>query len=550
VESAGRSDYNIRKVGRDNISASPSTPKRLVWLAATVLYGAMPLTQGCLNHQFSYWPTERVAGTANNEIILRAADTDLLFMIDNSASTAWYHTLLIDNTNAFIQALSASTNGYRVGIVTSEVMPDLLGKDSGRLRMTPATAGALAASGCNIAPSTGSPPWLDRPDPNDANVDDERCRLVQDFESTVASLGESGSGLEAGLLATRLALDASDPTTAVTNVGFLRPDADLAVIYITDEDDASFADYSFACPAGCSYFPPRSCTAPPSSSSTCPAYIGRTQYVQEKDGNGIAPSDFIDFFAGLKGSSGVRKIRGALIGGGLRTGTGSTDFAPQGCFLDNSGNPSAACECWAQNPNDTFFCPYNAAYGDLCPAACTPACAPAQPYCNSGSPACSSSQGVGTCATPECKTMPAQRYHQTLMDLAQKRMTMNFPPGIYEDSICQASFSDTLLQIVLTVITQDCFDLQQAPLNSGDVRFNVRHTDPSGASTTTAVPRLATSGITDASADCQSCSDAACQGGAWQFSDSTTMQICLACGLKMQIGNQYDLEVMTEISGF
>ena len=59
--------------------------------------------------------------------------------------------------------------------------------------------------------------------------------------SCLASLGNEGCGFEHQLQSLRAALAASDPTSniAVSNRGFLRKDAFLGIVILSDEDDCS-----------------------------------------------------------------------------------------------------------------------------------------------------------------------------------------------------------------------------------------------------------------------------------------------------------------------
>lgn len=73
---------------------------------------------------------------------------------------------------------------------------------------------------------------------------------LSDVFSCMSDLGTKGCGYEHPLLSMRLALDDKNTTA---NSGFLRKDADLGIVFITDEDDCSapprstlFADQSFA----------------------------------------------------------------------------------------------------------------------------------------------------------------------------------------------------------------------------------------------------------------------------------------------------------------
>src|SRR5262249_55622387 len=55
--------------------------------------------------------------------------------------------------------------------------------------------------------------------------------------SCVAQVGVDGSGMEQPLKGARMAL--TDKITDGTNAGFLRPDALLGIVFMTDEDDQS-----------------------------------------------------------------------------------------------------------------------------------------------------------------------------------------------------------------------------------------------------------------------------------------------------------------------
>ncbi len=65
---------------------------------------------------------------------------------------------------------------------------------------------------------------------------------IADAFTCIAQLGDQGCGFEGQLKAVRWALDTNN--VPATNVGFLRPEAYLAVILITNEDDCSVPDDS------------------------------------------------------------------------------------------------------------------------------------------------------------------------------------------------------------------------------------------------------------------------------------------------------------------
>ena len=122
---------------------------------------------------------------------------DVLFVIDNSGSMSDDQRLLADNFEDFIaSALADDELDVQIGVTTTDVISE------------GGAAGALV----------GSPPILSAQD--------------QDALAQRVLVGVDGTGLELGLEAMRLALEIPD------NAGFIRSDAALAVIFVTDEEDA------------------------------------------------------------------------------------------------------------------------------------------------------------------------------------------------------------------------------------------------------------------------------------------------------------------------
>ena len=155
---------------------------------------------------------------------------DILFVIDDSGSMQAEQVSLAANFEVLINTLETLEGGIpnlHIGVVSTNMGAgastcgggDRLG-DNGRLLSSPQVAGCSPPSGAYIS-----------------NVEGERNytgTLAETF-SCIAQLGITGCGFEQPLAAMRKALDGSNPG----NAGFLRPDARLAIIFITDEDDCS-----------------------------------------------------------------------------------------------------------------------------------------------------------------------------------------------------------------------------------------------------------------------------------------------------------------------
>jgi len=168
-------------------------------------------------------------------------DLDILFVIDNSSSTFDKQTLFASNFLRFVQALDSFPTGrpnLHIGVVTTTVdigtsqfgpacpSPDV--QWNGRLQVAPQITGCMPPTGrfiSDIKDSTGG---------RTTNYTGQ----LQDVFSCISQVGANGCGFEAPLEAMKRALDGTNPE----NAGFMRMDAYLAVVILTDEDDASVAD--------------------------------------------------------------------------------------------------------------------------------------------------------------------------------------------------------------------------------------------------------------------------------------------------------------------
>lgn len=141
------------------------------------------------------------AGTPVTERFVVAGRTavDVLFVVDNSGSMQDDQEILANNFDAFIEAAALDPNlDIHLGVTTT----DVLGGTGG-----PLVGPFLRDTNGGLAAAFG-----------------EQARV-----------GVNGSGLELGLEATRRALDDFAHTT---NAGFLRPEAALSVIIVSDEEDS------------------------------------------------------------------------------------------------------------------------------------------------------------------------------------------------------------------------------------------------------------------------------------------------------------------------
>jgi len=160
---------------------------------------------------------------------------DVLFVIDNSGSMAEEQTALLNGFSSFANVLSSVVGGLpslHIGIVSTDLgggpfnISGCSGNgDNGTLQAVPRSAGCTAPTDAFIK---------DTVNPDGSRNTNYTGTLSNTFQC-IAPLGINGCGFEQPLESMRRALNGSNPG----NQGFLRADAALAVIFVTDEDDCS-----------------------------------------------------------------------------------------------------------------------------------------------------------------------------------------------------------------------------------------------------------------------------------------------------------------------
>jgi hypothetical protein len=136
----------------------------------------------------------------------RVPTVDMLFIIDNSGSMESSQTSLANNFGGFMQFAITQQVDYRIAVTTTDVDTD---GEQGR-----------------FLPVGGQPRWITPQTPNKETLFQQRIMA-----------GTDGSGDEQGLEGMYLAL--SPPASLTDNANFLRPDAFLSVIVVSDEEDSS-----------------------------------------------------------------------------------------------------------------------------------------------------------------------------------------------------------------------------------------------------------------------------------------------------------------------
>ncbi len=259
---------------------------------------------------------------------------DILFMIDNSGAMAEEQAALVASFDRFIDVLSGTEGlpNLHIGVVSSDVGAGSYGSDkcegsgdNGALQNTP-------AGNC-------SPPD-DAYIVDNGNGDGSRTRNYQgalaDTFSCIAQLGLSGCTFEQPLESLKRALEPSNSG----NAGFLRDDAWLVLVLLTNEDDCSASDSEL-------YNPNESGPLGPLASFRCfefgvvcdedqPRTLGvKTGCQSRENSTYLRPvSEYASFFKGLKSDPSDVIVAGI---------TGNR--APVTVVRDNDGNPLLSNSC-------------------------------------------------------------------------------------------------------------------------------------------------------------------------------------------------------------
>jgi hypothetical protein len=168
-------------------------------LALVAVTGA--LLSGCTEYQLN--------GTEHTEMFILdpSTEVDILFVVDDSPSMKQEHDKVKDAFEEFIYEVNQSDTDWQIGVTTT----DMEGNEGGIL---------LGPGPLYITPETDNYPGV--------------------FMTKIDMVGTQGSGWEQGLQATRRALlDSPLGLGDSANAGFMRPDADLAIVVVSDENDCS-----------------------------------------------------------------------------------------------------------------------------------------------------------------------------------------------------------------------------------------------------------------------------------------------------------------------
>lgn len=168
---------------------------------------------------------------------------DILWMVDNSGSMKDEQAELGRRFDEFVSTLTLLEADFRLAVVSSDYP-----RNGGRFQTGP---GNSLEKNCATPPNDlayCSSLVLERPylearnyltnpdDPSSGYTEEALAQLQRDF-SCIARAGDCGNSLEGGLEAVTTSL--SRPLLSQFNDGFVRDEAFLVVVFLSDEDDCS-----------------------------------------------------------------------------------------------------------------------------------------------------------------------------------------------------------------------------------------------------------------------------------------------------------------------
>lgn len=272
--------------------------------AAAAVLALAALAAGC-----DSVPSTALTSCDQTQVLPGAVKTDILFVVDDSASMDSIQALLASNFSAFASALAASPvkDDFQIGVTTTSVhryvasgtdhYPDTFAATTA-CPTPPYTAGTAYPRGAlvsvtpvggggpaqRVQSTTGtSPPRI---------LAATSPSLVADFTAN-ADVGVCGSGKEQGLEAARLALQAASAGGA--NDGFLRPGSRLAVVIVSDSDD-------------CSDPGEQGTSTDPTNPTPAPSGVGTVSDCAPYDAQ-----NYVDFFKGSLGGETRSVVVGAIV---------------------------------------------------------------------------------------------------------------------------------------------------------------------------------------------------------------------------------------------
>ena len=180
----------------------------------SLMPAALSLLVGCSDYE--------VHSLENADIFyqLEAAEVDILLVVDNSCSMEPYQQELANNFDSFLTYFLEGDVDYQIGVTTTSMQ---------QVEFDPLYSHICPRSVVDEIPAPGA--LVDN-----LVITPETADAASTF-SDIVNVGICGAAYEMGLGSARLALQHAQ--TGAYNTGFIRDEAYLSLIFVSDEQDAS-----------------------------------------------------------------------------------------------------------------------------------------------------------------------------------------------------------------------------------------------------------------------------------------------------------------------
>jgi hypothetical protein len=207
-------------------------------LGAALSCGSKPVAPGEGRADGSSGGGDGAAGDIPGPTIV-TRDIDILFMVDDSRGFVPAQQKLLINFPVFVQALQQLPGGLpnvHIAVVSSD-----MGSGAYPIELCNNDRGIFQSTVGRAAPATCTSTGLAAGETFISNVEGQAnyTGKLEDVFACIAALGDDGCGYEAPLASVARALGADGAPAPTENAGFLRPNARLAIVVVTDEDDCS-----------------------------------------------------------------------------------------------------------------------------------------------------------------------------------------------------------------------------------------------------------------------------------------------------------------------
>lgn len=180
-----------------------------------IALASLALLAGCQDYNLVQWD---VVDAFNQQ---PADKVDILMVVDNSCSMQPFQEQLASNFQQFISFFIGANVDYHIGVTTTTIE---------KPPYDPVNNPGCTQADINAIPDAGhlvNDSWISSDTPNAETT----------FQNMV-KVGTCGSGFEMGLEGARQALQGAMDSRG-PSVGFVRGDAQLSVIFVSDEEDSS-----------------------------------------------------------------------------------------------------------------------------------------------------------------------------------------------------------------------------------------------------------------------------------------------------------------------